>query len=173
MSAPASKSNNSPFRHDLCVRLLPLARLKPFPRQIRSYPVTHIRKLAQSIDRFGWVIPIVTDSQDRVVAGWALMLAAQRLGLTEVPAVTVTELSNEELRGLRIALNRLSEDSAWDKQELSFELKELIDLGFEIDLTGFETAEIDLIIEEYGDWPRRRTRTPRTPFPRQIGISRR
>jgi ParB-like chromosome segregation protein Spo0J len=112
MSAPASKSNKSPFRHDLCVRLAPLASLKPFPRQIRSYPVTHIRKLAQSIDRFGWVVPIVADHQDRVVAGWALTLAARRLGLTEVPAVTVTELSNEELRGLRIALNRLSEDSA-------------------------------------------------------------
>jgi hypothetical protein len=122
-----------------------MASLKPFPRQIRSYPATHIRKLAQGIDRFGWVIPIVTDHQDRVVAGWALRLAAQRLGLTEVPVVTVTELSDEELRGLRIALNRLSEDSAWDRQELAIELQELVDLGFEIELTGFETAEIEAL----------------------------
>ena len=122
-----------------------------FRVRIRSYPATHVRKLALSIDRFGWVIPIVIDNQDRVVAGWALTLAAQRLGLTEVPVVTVTDLSNEELRGLRIALNRLSEDSAWDREELAIELQELVDLGFEIELTGFETAEIDLIIEEHGD----------------------
>jgi DNA modification methylase len=151
MSAPASKSNKSPFRHDLCVRLAPPASLKPFPRQIRSYPATHVRKLALSIDRFGWVIPIVIDNQDRVVAGWALTLAAQRLGLTEVPVVTVTDLSNEELRGLRIALNRLSEDSAWDREELAIELEELVALRFEIELTGFETAEIAFIIEEHGE----------------------
>ena len=94
---------------------------------------------------------MVTDSQDCVVAGWALTLAARRLRLSEVPVVTVTDLSNEELRGLRIALNRLSEDSTWDREELAIELQELVDLGFEIELTGFETAEIDLIIEEHGD----------------------
>ena len=94
---------------------------------------------------------MVTDSQDRVVSGWAMVLAAQRLGLAEVPAITVTDLSELELRALRLALNRLSEDGDWNKQELAFELKELIDLGFEIVLTGFETAEIDLILEDHGD----------------------
>src|SRR5262249_50671892 len=112
---------------------------------------SQIRKLAKSVDSFGFVLPILIDGTNRVVGGWALVLAAQKLGLTEIPAITVTDLSELELRALRLALNRLSEDGAWDKQELAFELKELIDLGFEIDLTGFEIAEIDLVIEECRD----------------------
>jgi len=146
-----SGSNKSPLRHDLQVRSVSIARLKPFSRQVRQYNAIQIRKLAKSVYSFGVVLPILIDEADRVVGGWALVLAAQRLGLTEIPAITVTDLSESELRALRLALNRLSEDGAWDKQELAFELKELVDLGFEIDLTGFEIAEIDLIIEEYGD----------------------
>ena len=129
VSSPAVGSNKSPFRHELNARAVPI----------------------ESVESFGLVLPSLIDEADRVVGGWALVLAAQRLGLTEIPAITVTDLSESELRALRLALNRLSEDGAWDKQELSFELKELIDLGVDIDLTGFETAEIDLIIEEYGD----------------------
>src|SRR6478672_8789300 len=151
MSAPALGSNKSPLRHDLQARAVSIARLKPFSRQIRRYSASQIRKLAKSVDSFGFVLPILIDEANRVVGGWALVLAAQRLGLTEIPAITVANLSESELRALRLALNRLSEDGAWDKQELSFELKGLIDLGFEIELTGFETAEIDLIFEEHGD----------------------
>src|SRR6516165_1019137 len=150
MSSPLG-SNKSPFRHDLQARSVSIARLKPFSRQVRRYKARQVRKLAKSVDSFGFVLPILIDEADRVVGGWALVLAAQRLGLTEIPAITVMDLSELELRALRLALNRLSEDGAWDKQELAFELKELIDLGFEIDLTGFEIAEIDLMIEEYGD----------------------
>src|SRR6516162_1946079 len=149
--SPALGSNKSPFRHDLQARSVSIARLKPFSRQVRRYKAAQIRKLAKSVDSFGFVLPILIDEADRVIGGWALVLAAQRLGLTEIPAITVTDLSELELRALRLALNRLSEDGAWDKQELAFELKELVDLGFEIDLTGFEIAEIDLIIEEHGD----------------------
>jgi DNA modification methylase len=151
MSSSAVGSNKSPFRHELNARPVPIERLRPFSPQVRRYPATQIRKLAKSVDSFGFVLPILIDETQRVVGGWALVLAAQRLGLTEIPTITVTDLSELELRALRLALNRLSEDGAWDKRELAFELKELIDLGFEIDLTGFEIAEIDLIIEEYGD----------------------
>src|SRR6516225_1008407 len=150
MSSPALGSNKSPFRHDLQARSVSIARLKPFSRQVRRYKASQLRTLAKSVDSFGFVLPILIDEADRVVSGWALVLAAQRLGLAEIPAITVTDLSELELRALRLALNRLSEDGAWDKQELAFELKELIDLGFEIDLTGFEIAEIDLLIEEQG-----------------------
>jgi DNA modification methylase len=151
VSSPAVGSNKSPFRHELNARAVPIERLRPFSRQVRRYTAAQTRKLARSIDTFGFVLPILIDETDRVVGGWALVLAAKRLGLMEIPAITVTDLSESELRALRLALNRLSEDGAWDKQELAFELKELIDLGFEIDLTGFEIAEIDLIIEEHGD----------------------
>jgi DNA modification methylase len=151
MSSPTLASNKSPFRHELNARLVPIERLKPFLRQVRRYPAMQIRKLAKSVDTFGFVLPVVIDEKERVVSGWALVLAAKRLSLAEIPTITVADLSELELRALRVALNRLSEDSAWDRQELAFELKELLDLGFEIDLTGFEIAEIDLLIEEDAD----------------------
>jgi len=151
MSASVLGSNKSPFRHDLNARLVSIGRLKLLSRETRRHPSSQIRKLAKSVDSYGFVLPILIDDMDRVVSGWALVLAAQRLGLAEIPAITVRDLSESELRALRLALNRLSEDSDWDQRELAFELKELIDIGFEIELTGFETAEIDLIIEEHGN----------------------
>jgi ParB-like chromosome segregation protein Spo0J len=91
MSSPLG-SNKSPFRHDLQARSVSIARLKPFSRQVRGYKASQIRKLARSVDSFGFVLPILIDEADRVIGGWALVLAAQRLGLTEIPAITVTNL---------------------------------------------------------------------------------
>src|SRR3974377_2069368 len=99
-------SNKSPLRHDLQARSVSIARLKPFSRQVRQYSASQIRKLAKSVASFGFVLPILMEEADRVVGGWALVLAAQRLGLTEIPAITVTDLSESELRALRITLNR-------------------------------------------------------------------
>ena len=172
MSAPASKSNKSPFRHDLCVRLVPLAGLKPFPRQIRSYPATHIRKLARSIDRFGWVVPMVTDSQDRVVAGWALTLAARRLGLTEVPVVTVTELSNEELRGLRIALNGFQRTALGTARNSPSSCRNLLILASRSSSPASRRPR-SISFSRSMATVLARSRAPMTPFLRAIGINRR
>jgi hypothetical protein len=82
MSAPIRGSNRSPFCHDLHPRSVPIARLKCFSREIRSHPAKQIRKLAKSVDAFGFVLPVLIDEKERVVGGWALVLAARRLGLT-------------------------------------------------------------------------------------------
>ena len=79
-------------------------------REHASIRHAQVRKLAESLDRFGFVLPILIDAEGRVVAGWGLVLAARRLGLTEVPAVTLTDLAEAELRALRLALNRLADD---------------------------------------------------------------
>jgi hypothetical protein len=68
--------------------------------------------VAYRLDRFGFVLPILTDAEQRVVAGWGLVLAARQIGLTEVPAVSLTDLSEAELRTLRLALNRMTDDCA-------------------------------------------------------------
>ena len=66
--------------------------------------------MAESLDRFGFVLPILVDGESRVVAGWGLALAARKLGIADVPAVTVSDLGEADLRLLRLALNRLGED---------------------------------------------------------------
>jgi DNA methylase len=87
-----------------------------------------------------------------VVAGWGLVLAARQLGLNEVPAVSLTDLSEAELRVLRVALNRIADDGAWDRQALALEFSEILDLAPQIDLeiSGFEMGEIDLVLDGSG-----------------------
>lgn len=104
-----------------------------------------MRKLANSLDRFGFVLPILIDMQGRVVAGWGLVLAARQMGLIEVPAVSLTDLSEAELRTLRLALNRISGDSIWEGAELALEFSEILELAPQIDLevSGFQMGEID------------------------------
>jgi DNA modification methylase len=111
-----------------------------------------VRKLAASLDRFGFVLPILIDPQQRVVAGWGLVLAARQLGLAGMPAVSLTDLSEAELRALRLALNRITEDCAWDRAALTIELSEILELAPEIGLevSGFEMGEIDGLLDGGG-----------------------
>src|SRR5262245_35768691 len=88
----------------------------------------------------------------RIVAGEALVQAAQQLGLTEVPAVSLTDLSEAELRALRLALNRIAEDSAWDREALVLEFSEILELApdIELEMSGFEIGEIDVLLDGGG-----------------------
>jgi 16S rRNA G966 N2-methylase RsmD len=81
-----------------------------------------------------------------------LVQAARQLGHTAVPSVCVTDLPEAELRALRLALNRIAEDAAWDREALVLEFSEILELAPELDLevTGFEMAEIDLILDDHG-----------------------
>jgi DNA modification methylase len=143
--------NGYALSRDLKPRLVPVAGLKPLGRATRKHPPAQIRKLAASLDRFGFVLPIVTQG-DRVVGGWALVVAAKQMGLTQVPAVSLTNLSEAELRALRLALNRLGEDADWDRKALAIELSEVLQLEPDIDLEicGFEIGEIATLLDDGG-----------------------
>ncbi|MHA1559283.1 MAG: site-specific DNA-methyltransferase [Alphaproteobacteria bacterium] len=125
----------------------------PLGRETRRHNERQIRKIARSLERFGFVLPIVVDPRKQVIGGWALVQAARRLGLTEVPTVEISDLAEADVRALRLALNRLSDDAEWDRTELAAEVVEIleIDTNFDLDITGFETAEIDLMIESIGE----------------------
>jgi hypothetical protein len=137
--APKAGGNGYIISRDLRPRLVSAAGLKPLGRETRKHPPEQVRKLATSLTQFGFVVPIVTGLDGRVVAGWGLVLAARQLGLAEVPAVSLTNLSEAELRSLRLALNRLAEDSAWDGKELRLEFSEIV-AQQEDDLSAIDTA---------------------------------
>ena len=105
-----ARGNGYPISRDLTPQLVPIADCKPLGRETRKHPPQQVRKLAASLDRFGFVLPILIDAKQRVVGGWGLVLAARQLGLTEVPAVSLTDLSDADLRVLRLALNRITDD---------------------------------------------------------------
>src|SRR5262245_9701531 len=88
-----ARGNGYLVSRDLSANLVPIASCKPLGRETRKHPPGQVRKLAASLDRFGFVLPILIDAQGRVVAGWGLVLAARQLGQSEVPAVSLTDLS--------------------------------------------------------------------------------
>jgi DNA modification methylase len=118
----------------------------------RKHSPRQVSKLATSLKQFGFVLPVVTDTHGRVVAGWGLVLAARQLGLDQAPAVCLSDLSEAELRILRLTLNRVSEDSAWDQEALSLEFSDILELApqTELELSGFEVGEIDFLLEGDG-----------------------
>jgi ParB-like nuclease domain len=149
---PMLGGNGFAVSHNLNPNLVPIETLKPLGRETRKHPPAQIRKLQASIEQFGFVLPIVIDVAGRVIAGWALTLAAKKLGLAEVPAVTIADLDEANLRMLRLALNRLSEDARWDVEHLRLEFSEIMEISGEIDLrvSGFEMGEIDVAFEGSG-----------------------
>ncbi len=125
-----------------------IADLTAAARMTRRHPERQIVKLAASIERFGFVAPVLIDAEGGIIAGHARIEAARRLGMTHVPALRIEHLSAAEIRAYRIAGNRLTELGDWDETALRFEFEELqgLELDFGLEITGFETAEIDLII---------------------------
>jgi hypothetical protein len=80
------RGNGFAVSRDLNPVLVPVERLKPLGRETRKHPPAQIRKLESSIEEFGFVLPLVIDADNRVIAGWGLAVAAKKLGLAEVPA---------------------------------------------------------------------------------------
>src|SRR6266852_1768299 len=120
--------------------------LKPFPGNPRRHPEDQIARLMQSIERV-WTNPILIDETRTILAGHARLEAARRLGRSEVPTLTIAGLSAAERRAVVVADNRLPEQAVWDFALLREHSKELIDLDFDVELTGFSTGEIDLVLD--------------------------
>jgi ParB-like nuclease domain len=128
------------------VRWLPVEALVPDPRNARLHPEGQVRRIADSIAAFGFNVPVLIDGENRVVAGHGRLLAARRLGLSEIPAIALDHLSEAERHAFMIADNRLAELASWDSRRLGEELEELkrLDLDFDFAAIGFESGEIEL-----------------------------
>lgn len=132
---------------------LAVADLRPDPRAPRRHNRSQIKALAKSISAFGFNVPVLIDGDNVVIAGHARIAAAREVGLETVPAIRLEHLDDAAVRAFMVADNRLGDLSDWDDQRLGAILKDLslIDLGFDIEATGFAVAEIDLRIERLGD----------------------
>src|SRR5438067_897365 len=120
--------NGFALSRDLKPSLVALSDCQPLGREVRRHPPAQVRKLARSLDQFGFVYPILIDAQTCVVGGWGLVLAARQLGLSEVPAVRLADLPESRLRALRLALNRITDEAVWDGEALKLEFAEILEL---------------------------------------------
>jgi 16S rRNA G966 N2-methylase RsmD len=132
----------------LSIEPRPIASLALRRNNPRTHSEKQIRQIAASIETFGFTNPVLIDTTSTVIAGHGRVRAAKRLGMDTVPTVQLEHLSDEQVRAYVIADNRLAECAGWDRDLLAIELQGLaeIDLDFDLEVMGFETAEIDLLI---------------------------
>ncbi len=119
------------------------------PRNARTHSKRQIRQIAESMRQYGWTTPILIDANNVIIAGHGRLAAAKLLGITAVPTIRLDGLSKEQIRAYVIADNKLAENAGWDRDILAIEFQELLALDcLDLTATGFEIAEIDLILEE-------------------------
>jgi hypothetical protein len=136
----------------LTIELVPTASIKSNPRNAKRHPEQQVDLIAENIRRFGVNSPVLIDETNTLIGGHARIAAARRLKLTEIPAVRLVNLSPQEKRAVALADNKLAELGRWDPEMLRLELKELTvdaaELTFDYAVTGFDTAEIDQILND-------------------------
>lgn len=128
-------------------------KLIPYESNAKIHPQSQIEQIAESIRRFGWQQPIVIDGSNVVIIGHGRLLAAKHLGIDEVPCVVASELSDAEVKALRLADNKVNE-SPWDFETLEAEIQNLDIDGIDMSQFGFDRLVEEFSIDytdEYGD----------------------
>jgi DNA modification methylase len=127
--------------------------IKPNVRNARTHSKKQIRQIADSIAAFGFLVPILIDHGDLIIAGHGRYAAAVLLGLQEVPVIQVEGLSEGKRRALALADNKIAENAGWDRELLATELPELADIliveGLDLSITGFAPVEVDQIATDF------------------------
>jgi DNA modification methylase len=130
----------------LQIHYRPVESLIPYARNAKQHTDTQVAQIAASIREFGWGAPILVDGKNNVIAGHGRLLAARKLGLSEVPVVPMDHLTEIQRKALILADNKIGENGSWDDDLLGLELAELQEAGFDLGITGFSSDEWDALI---------------------------
>lgn len=120
--------------------------LIPYARNSRTHSDEQVAQIAASIKEFGWTNPILVDGENVIIAGHGRLLAARKLGFDEVPTIELRDLTEAQKKAYVIADNRLALNAGWDNEMLTLELGELAAEGYDLDLLGFDTKELDALL---------------------------
>jgi len=126
----------------------PVRELRPYAANARTHSKKQVKQIARSIAKFGFCNPVLIDDTKQIIAGHGRVEAAKLLGIDAVPTCQLSHLSETDKRAYILADNKLAERAGWDKELLAIELQGLIELDVDIELTGFDTSEIDIILED-------------------------
>jgi DNA modification methylase len=132
------------------VDLTEIQRVIPYARNPRRNEQA-IDKVAASIKEYGFRQPIVVDEDMVIIAGHTRLQAAQKLGLAKIPTHIATGLTPAQVKAYRLADNRIAQEAEWDDALLALEISDLSELGFDLDLTGFDSAELDQLLSDLDD----------------------
>lgn len=126
--------------------------LIPYINNARTHNEQQVSQIAASIKEFGWTNPILTDGDNGVIAGHGRLLAAKKLGMTEVPCIELSHLTDIQKKALILADNKLALNAGWDDKLLAIELGELKEAGFDLFTAGFSDEDMqELDIDGIGD----------------------
>lgn len=116
--------------------------LLAYGRNSRTHSDSQIKELAESIREYGFLVPVLIDDKNQLIAGHARTQAAKLAGLPVIPCIRATHLTPGQRRAYVIADNRLAEKAGWDKETLRLELGELHSLGYNLNLAGYNAKEL-------------------------------
>ena len=122
--------------------------LRPYARNARTHSKKQIQQIARSIERFGFTNPVLIGDDNVIIAGHGRVEAAKLLGWDSVPVIRLSHLNEAQRRAYILADNKLALNARWDREILALELQGLIDIDFDVEITGFSLAEVDLILDE-------------------------
>lgn len=143
-ASPSGRLANRTIRN---IEQRSIAELRPYDGNARSHSKRQIRQLAKSIEHFGFTNPVLISDDDTILAGHGRVAAAKLVGMTHVPTVRLSHLNAADRRAYVLADNKLALNAGWDQELLATELQTLVDLDFDVELTGFSLSEIDLTLD--------------------------
>lgn len=151
MAPRRQKSDESPMPEwpAAHVEMRDIATLVPYARNARTHSDEQVAQLMASMREWGWTVPVLVDEEGTLIAGHGRVLAGTRLGYTQAPTMVARGWTPAQIAAYRIADNKLALNAGWDPDLLRIEIGDLKDFGFELDLTGFATHEVE---ELFHDW---------------------
>ena len=128
-----------------------VAELIPYVNNSRKHSDKQVAQIAASIKEFGWTNPILVDGDNGIIAGHGRLMAARKLGMTEVPTIELSDLSENQKKAYVIADNNLALNADWDEALLKIELENLKDLSFDLDILAFDDEFLTNLLDENED----------------------
>ena len=125
--------------------------LIPYVNNSRKHSDKQVAQIAASIKEFGWTNPILVDGDNGIIAGHGRLMAARKLGMTEVPTIELSDLSESQKKAYVIADNNLALNADWDEALLKIELENLKNLSFDLDILAFDDEFLTNLLDENED----------------------
>lgn len=121
--------------------------LIPYVNNARTHSKEQVNQICASINEYGFTNPILIDEKGMIIAGHGRLMASKQLGLEQVPCIELKGLTEAQKKAYIIADNKMALNAGWDEELLKLELENLKELDFDLDLTGFDTSELDAILD--------------------------
>jgi ParB-like chromosome segregation protein Spo0J len=125
-----------------------ISELIPYSNNARTHSDAQILQIAASIKEFGFTNPVLLDGENGIIAGHGRVMAARKLGIDAVPCIELAHLSPAQKKAYILADNKIALNSGWDAELLKIELTELDEMGFDLELTGFDALELANLFDD-------------------------